>query len=104
MGGKADKRIKEFVRKVREKIRLEKAILFGSRARGDNFEHSDYDLLLVSPDFKGKFFTERAAELIDLWRYPYDLQLFCYTPEEFREFKRRIGIVRTAAKEGIEID
>ena len=103
MGGKADRRIESFVKKVRKKVRLELALLFGSRAKGTHLETSDYDLILVSPDFRGKFFTSRAAELLDLWNYPYDLELFCYTPEEFEELKKRIGIVKTALKEGVRL-
>ena len=36
---------------LRERVRVDQVILFGSRARGDAGEESDVDLLVVSPDF-----------------------------------------------------
>jgi uncharacterized protein len=46
---KNDKILGFFVREIRDRLgdNLRKIILFGSRARGDNFEDSDYDCLLV---------------------------------------------------------
>lgn len=103
MDRKADRRVRTFIQKIRKKFDIKQAILFGSRARGDNLEYSDYDILLVSPKFKGVFFSKRAAQFYDFWPYDYDLELLCYTPEEFEEMKRRIGIVRKAVKEGITL-
>ena len=61
MGQRADARIEDFVEKVRAKYELTQAIFFGSRARGDFLVDSDYDIILVSPDFKGVFFRQRSA-------------------------------------------
>ena len=36
-----------FIDSARNKLHLDKLILFGSRARGDNTPYSDYDLCLV---------------------------------------------------------
>lgn len=80
-------------------LKLERAILFGSRARGDFWEESDWDLLIISPDFREIPFIKRAEFLlktIPLFR----IQYFCYTPEEFQE---GIGIIPQALAEGIEI-
>lgn len=48
----ADPVAKEFARRLREKLgeRVEEIILFGSRARGDAREDSDYDVLVVVRD------------------------------------------------------
>jgi len=52
MGKKTDPKIEDFLRKVRKKFRIEKAIFFGSRAKGEHLKKSDYDIILVSPDFR----------------------------------------------------
>jgi len=101
---KIDYRVKDFVRRITKKYKITKLILFGSRARGDYLKNSDYDFIIVSPDFKGKFFTKRIAEMYDYWRFfPINIEPICYTPEEFEEKKKQIGTVRKALKEGIEI-
>lgn len=84
-------------------MRIERAILFGSRARGDALAHSDYDLLIVSPDFGGQPFYARAAPLLLLWDRPQDLELLCYTPEEFEAKRRGLNIAATAASEGVDL-
>ena len=104
MGSKPDEKIKDFISRVRKKYKIDKAILFGSRARGDHFVHSDYDVILVSKDFEGVFFTERMANMYEFWNhYPLDIEPICYTPLEFKAKKKEHGIVRQAVKEGIEI-
>jgi len=44
-------RVRTFVDALSERIRVERIILFGSRARGEASETSAIDLLVVSPDF-----------------------------------------------------
>lgn len=101
----ADRRIIDFLNKAKEKYNIEKAIFFGSRARGDNFKHSDFDVILVSPDFDGVFFTKRIANMYEFWdHYPLDIEPLCYTPDEFEKMKKRIGIVKYAVEEGIELE
>ena len=93
---KPDVKILDFFSRVKKK--------FGSRARGDFLENSDYDIILVSPDFKNIFFTERVAMLYEFWKFfPVEIEPLCYTPEEFERMKNRIGIVQRAIKEGIEL-
>jgi hypothetical protein len=104
MGQRADSRIEDFVRRVREKYEITQAIFFGSRARGDYFADSDYDVILVSPDFRGIFFSQRSALMYDYWtHWPLDIEPLCYTPEEFEAKKQQIGIVSEAVKEGINV-
>lgn len=43
--------MRDFVGMLSEHARVERVILFGSRARGEATEASDIDLLVVSPDF-----------------------------------------------------
>jgi len=102
MGEKADSRITDFLQKVRQKYRVTEAIFFGSRARGEHLADSDYDIILVSPDFRGIFFSQRSALMYDFWNHwPLEIEPICFTPEEFTAKKSQIGIVSEAIKEGV---
>ena len=94
---------KKFAEKIKKKFKVEKIILFGSRARGDNLKYSDYDFIIVSNDFQNKPFILRASYLYDYWNEKVDMEPICYTPKEFEKKKKQIGIVSQAVKEGIEI-
>ena len=94
---------KEFAAKVKKRHKSAKVVLFGSRARGDNFKNSDFDFLVISEKFKKEPFIFRASGLYDLWDYSWDIEPLCYTPEEFNRKKKQRGIVSQAVKEGIEI-
>jgi len=79
-------------------------ILFGSRARGDYLEDSDYDIIVVSSKFKGIHFTKRSEIILRiLWNAGIrdDIEVLCYTPEEFKKKKSMLGIVQNAVEEGI---
>jgi len=95
--------LRTYIKKVNKKFKLEKAILFGSRARGDYLLNSDVDMILVSKDFKKLKFKERMAEVLECWDEYIDIEPLCYTPEEFEKKKKQIGIVNQAIKEGILI-
>lgn len=83
-------------------VRIEKAILFGSRARGDWMEHSDWDLVIVSPDFQGVHFSRRASLMLE--HVPlHPAEYFCYTPDEFERGREEIGVLRQALEEGAEV-
>lgn len=104
MGARTDSRIEDFVQRVREKYRITQAIFFGSRARGDHLADSDYDIVLVSPDFQGVFFSQRSALMYDFWRHwPLEVEPLCYTPEEFEAKRQQIGIVGEAVREGVSL-
>jgi hypothetical protein len=59
--------------------------------------------MIVSPDFQGRRFADRSAEVLGHWRGRVDLEVFCYTPEEIATHRRDIGIVAQALKEGRRI-
>jgi predicted nucleotidyltransferase len=104
MGQRADARIADFMSKVRDRFQIDQAILFGSRARGDELVDSDYDVILVSRDFQDVFFSQRSALMYDFWsHWPIEIEPLCYTPEEFETKKKQIGIVSEAIKEGIPV-
>jgi predicted nucleotidyltransferase len=94
----------DFMSKVRGRFQIEQALLFGSRARGDELVDSDDDVVLVSPDFEGVFFSRRSALMYDFWEHwPIEIEPLCYTPEEFETKKKQLGIVNEAVKEGIPL-
>lgn len=104
MGKKTDPRIKDFLKRAKKKFNIQKAIFFGSRARGDYLKDSDYDIILVSPDFENIFFTQRIAQMYIFWKhYPLEIEPICYTPKEFKIKSKEHGIVRQAIREGIEL-
>jgi predicted nucleotidyltransferase len=74
-------------------------ILFGGRARGDNFVTSDFDFIIVSDDFLGVSFVKRAAKLYELWQSSRDLEILCYTLEEWHRSKNKRGILLNAQQE-----
>ncbi len=95
--------LKEFKEEVSKDIKLNKMILFGSRATGKATRYSDFDLILVSPSFRRKKSFQRGIGLYKHWHLDYPVDFLCYTPEEFNKLKKQITIVREAVKEGIEI-
>ena len=94
---------RRFIRRLMNRYTLHKVILFGSRARGDNLKTSDFDFIIVSPDFEGIHFLKRMSSIYEYWDEHYDIEPLCYTPEEFEEKRREIGIVSEAVREGCEI-
>lgn len=106
MGKKKDKAMSflyDFIRKARKIANIERFILFGSRARGDNKEKSDIDLIVISKDFEGVKFFKRSPALYLLWDAPYDIDIICLTPQEFAQKVKEIGVIRQALVEGIEL-
>lgn len=96
-------KVRRLLGAVGKEYRLEKAILFGSRARGDHLKHSDVDLLLISDDFDGIPFPDRPSKLYRYWEGGLPLEILCYTVSEFEKKRRMIGLVRDAVREGISL-
>lgn len=47
---------------------------------GEALKDSDYDVLIVSPDFAGIPFMARMSLALELWDAPFDLDVLCYNP------------------------
>lgn len=79
-------------------------IIYGSRARGNHDNESDVDIIIVSPDFRGKEYYSRATDFHFSWdtgRFPIP-DLICLNPEEFKQRRESEGdIVNVAVDEGI---
>ncbi len=78
--------------------------MFGSRSRGDHHVESDYDLVAVSPAFAGQRRMYRALDRFDLWDEAggrlLNLDLHCYTPEEFVQELDSLGYLGEANQRG----
>ncbi|HII30302.1 nucleotidyltransferase [Candidatus Woesearchaeota archaeon CG10_big_fil_rev_8_21_14_0_10_47_5] len=98
-----DKWIKDFKKRLYEKYKPEKIIIFGSRARKDNLIESDIDFVIVSKMFEGMKWPRRLAAVSELWKGLIAIEPLCYTPKEFDIKKRQLGIVNRAVDEGVEI-
>lgn len=64
-------------------IRVDKIILFGSRAEGEHSAWSDYDLCVISPDFEGMKPWKRMEMVLACWTGERAIEAICYTPVEF---------------------
>ena len=82
-------------------------LLFGSRARGTAGRHSDYDLMVITPEGltqkeKMGWSTQMHKAIIHAIHAPVDLLIF--SEEEILEKKEFPGhIVRTAVREGVAL-
>lgn len=76
-------------------------VLFGSRARGNPDESSDFDLLVVAPPDEPP--NSRAARLrLALWEVPCAFDILVVTPEELDAVRGfRSGVVHQALTEGV---
>lgn len=92
-------RIKEF----KKAAKIDKAILFGSYAKGTVSEHSDLDLLLVSKRFDGKALHERFKGLWLKWKLNIPVDFIPVSFKEFNSQKAKTTIVSEALREGIVI-
>ncbi len=101
--GVNDAGIAKFLARVHERFPLRRAVLFGSRSRGDELRESDYDFLLVSEAFAGMPFADRIAEVQALWDLRESLEPLCYAPAEFERKRSEIGIVAEALREGRDL-
>lgn len=81
---------------------LDSVILFGSRARKDHLEHSDFDLLVIG-SFEDDF-LERLRRVIHLKPWGIHIDAIPVTPAEFDSMLRRFDpIALEAASIGVPL-
>ena len=102
--GEIPAEIVEFVENLKKDYTIERVIFFGSRTRDDYLECSDFDVIVVSADFEGIFFTDRISKMYKYWKSLKALEVLCYTPEEFETKRNQLCIVKKAVETGITID
>lgn len=87
--------ISEKVIPIAQKFGVEKVTLFGSMARGDNDENSDYDFMISSGGIKSLLqYMDFVMQLEDVFNTHVDVVLES-SPDKY--------IVETAKKEGVII-
>ena len=104
-----DEKLKEMKEKIMNSldemgISVENIILFGSRARGDYDEDSDYDILIVTKEtfpFKEKMrIANKANGITAKMLIPCDIII--KSIDEIEYFRDKIGsVTREALREGI---
>ncbi|MEM5830447.1 MAG: nucleotidyltransferase domain-containing protein [Candidatus Aenigmatarchaeota archaeon] len=103
------KKIKEIIIQTAKEMNIEidKIILFGSRARGDYREDSDYDLLIVTKEKLDKekelkFLTKVHRKLVEILEKPIDILI--ENEKDFEEESKYLGYIYFwINKEGIKI-
>jgi len=97
-----DNAIREYISELNKEIPVQKAVLFGSYARGNYTKDSDVDLAIFSDYFEDtsridgiKFLLSRARKYVQM-----DFQPIPFT---YRDYIERDGFVAEVLKEGIEI-
>ncbi|MFA0731632.1 MAG: hypothetical protein LKKZDAJK_002231 [Candidatus Fervidibacter sp.] len=78
-------------------------IAFGSRVNGTAREDSDIDLMVVSDAFEGIPFLERARKFNEAVSWHLRVDAWCLTVMEFERFRRQVGVVAEACREGVWI-
>jgi uncharacterized protein len=95
----------EIVRRLVLEFHPIRVFLFGSRARGDANEGSDYDLLVIVPTTKVPGFRlAQQAHRSTLRGIPAPIDVVFFTEKKFEERKTVIGsLPETAMHEGKEL-
>ncbi|OGO25949.1 MAG: hypothetical protein A2136_01450 [Chloroflexi bacterium RBG_16_54_11] len=83
-----------------ERYKIQKAIVFGSFARGEPSARSDLDLILVQ-DTDKRFFERYEGILAELGKAAgkYPIEVLIYTPGELESISHR-HFIATALREG----
>jgi predicted nucleotidyltransferase len=76
---------------------VQRVSLFGSYARGRTDLFTDLDVLVIMKTDKS--FIDRLRMLYTTLAVPVDMDLLCYTPEEFESIKERPFLKRALADE-----
>ena len=88
-------KLKEFIKNIQMQFAPCKILLFGSRARKDYWNQSDYDIIIVSGKFIDMHWLVRISAILRYWDLPFDLDVLPYTPEEFEHKKRHSSFIRS---------
>jgi predicted nucleotidyltransferase len=93
--------LQEMTRQIVDVAQPLRVILFGSRARGQARENSDWDILVIAPSNLPRF--RRAAPIYRaLSKIPIPVDIIVYTPQEVEEWRNvPQALVTTATREGM---
>ncbi len=85
----------------KNKIIVDKIILYGSYARGNPHDHSDIDLVVISPSFKDKKMLDIQEELARIFsKYLSIIEPLEYSTEDFQsaEPETLLGEIKKSGK------
>jgi len=92
--------LKEIIKRIVEEADPDKIILFGSRAKWDNKNWSDYDICVLKSDIVKRNDLEKRIYL-KLFGVGVPVDIIVETPERFKELKvNKFLIYREIAKYG----
>lgn len=78
--------VKAYINRLGKKVRISRAMLYGSIVQGSATPSSDVDMIVISDDFAKKDSDERSAVLYRASvGFPYDLHVYGTTDKEFTE-------------------
>jgi len=80
-----EKTLNLIVKKLKDKV--ERISIFGSVARGEAGIFSDLDILIIMET--NKPFLKRLEEIYSILEISVDVDIICYTPEEFEQLKKK---------------
>lgn len=85
-----EEKLADLTARLHVKFTVDKALLFGSTAKGRRLQESDIDLIVVSKGFEGMSIPERQGAVQREWNHPEELEALTYTPVEFSEVSKRL--------------
>jgi predicted nucleotidyltransferase len=91
----------EMAGRIAERLHPQKIVLFGSRARGDQQEDSDYDLLIIAPSNEPRWRrTIPLYQLLAGMGVPKDI--VWWTPDEVAEWEAvKSHFINVALRQGV---
>lgn len=98
-----DETLRQFTSEIRNAFTDAKIMLFGSRAKGTARSDSDYDLIIISKQFKGIPFANRAYAIWSKSQTVIAADLLCYAPGEVNKIAKNSFILRDALKHAVSI-
>ena len=97
--------LRKFKKRIEKKYKVDKIILFGSRAESKkrlSYEN-DVDIIIIGR-FKKKDNLSRAPPFYLEWNLDLPVDFICYTQEEFDKLSKMITIAKEAKRRGIVIE
>ncbi len=84
--------------------RLERVVLFGSRARGDARPDSDYDVAVFLKDYQGDRWAESDKISTEAARFLRTHDAFIHAmPYRAEQYSERSGLMHEIRREGLEL-
>ena len=102
--GKYLEKLSGFRKRLSKKLSISRMVLFGSRAEGTEEADSDFDLIIVSDDFKEKKSFVRAVGFYKYWDIDSPVDFICLTEKEYGELVGRPSVVGNGVRNGILIE